>query len=437
MSALSATVPPRLNWRTLTVYAVPALGAAGPMMYLQFYFLSFATDVLLLAPASVGAILAAGRVWDAITDPLTGSWSDRSHGPLGRRRIWMLAAAPASAISFAALWNPPQAWGTAGVTLWCGASIFAVTAALTAWSIPHQALGAEISLDVRGRSRVFGARFVASLVGVALAFAGMQLVINAADPRRMAGDLAAWVAMVVLILLLLPPLALRERPPSAADRVRPSRAPWRDAWRAVTHNRLARRVLFVSFAAQLATASQGVVAPYMAKYVLKRPDWVGVFPMFYIVPLVVSVPLWIWLAGRWGAHRAWRASLVGCSVSYLSLLALGPADVARAAVLLAIAGFWSGASGPLGPSLLAQAVDEDEALTQKRKDGVFFAAKEFVEKAGGAAVAVCIGVALQLSGYQPDAEQGPAALWAIRLSLAALPALMLAAAARALTAPHS
>lgn len=90
MAAPSATCPAPLGWRSLCVYAGPALAAAGPGMYLQFYFLSFATDVLLLAPASVGAIVAAGRVWDAITDPLAGSWSDRTRSRVGRRRIWML-----------------------------------------------------------------------------------------------------------------------------------------------------------------------------------------------------------------------------------------------------------------------------------------------------------------------------------------------------------
>ena len=42
------------------------------------YYMKFATDVLLVAPAVVGTILAAARFWDAISDPLIGYLSDLS-----------------------------------------------------------------------------------------------------------------------------------------------------------------------------------------------------------------------------------------------------------------------------------------------------------------------------------------------------------------------
>ena len=41
-------------------------------MLMSLYFLKFATDVLHVAPAAMGLLLGAGRLWDAFSDPLAG-----------------------------------------------------------------------------------------------------------------------------------------------------------------------------------------------------------------------------------------------------------------------------------------------------------------------------------------------------------------------------
>jgi Na+/melibiose symporter-like transporter len=71
-AAVAAERPhvPRRIWLS---YGLPAFALAGPFNFVQFYFLNFATDVLLLAPAAVGTLIAAARAWDAISDPMAGS----------------------------------------------------------------------------------------------------------------------------------------------------------------------------------------------------------------------------------------------------------------------------------------------------------------------------------------------------------------------------
>jgi GPH family glycoside/pentoside/hexuronide:cation symporter len=56
----------------ILAYAVPriAFGIMGTLFVV--YFMKFATDVLLIAPAVIGTILAIGRLWDGITDPIIG-----------------------------------------------------------------------------------------------------------------------------------------------------------------------------------------------------------------------------------------------------------------------------------------------------------------------------------------------------------------------------
>jgi Na+/melibiose symporter-like transporter len=405
------------GWQ-ISLYGLPAVASAAPVFFVQFYFLSFATDVLLLAPAAVGVILASGRIWDAVTDPLAGYGSDRTRSRWGRRRPWLLAAAPASAIAFVALWNPPAGLASpAALAAWSAAWLFALTAAITAWGIPHQAMGAELSDESHTRHRIFGIRFVTAVTGAGLSFGGMQWVGNADDPRTTAGSLALLVGAGMTALLLVPALALRERPARAATATSSAL----DAARNLITNRDARRLLGIWFFAQLGMASQGVIAPYMAIYVLGRPDLIGVLPALFIGPLVLSVPVWIGLAHRFGAPRAWRLSMVAGALAYSALFMLPADDFAWIAILLAAAGFSSGAAGPLGPTFFATLADADTRRTGEPRQGVYFAAKEFAEKASGAAVALVVGVALQVSEFEPNVPQNPATLLAIRACLSILP----------------
>ena len=422
-----ARSPRSVSFGSTLAYGVPTFGLAAPFFFVQFYFLNFATDVLLMAPAVVGFILAVGRVWDGISDPMVGFLSDRTRTRLGRRRPWMLAATLPTVLAFVAVWSPPGELQEGAITLWTAAALLAFTTAATGWSIPHSALGAELSDDPHVRSRIFGVRQVFLLLGAACSFGGMQLVINAGDPRAAAARLALVVALGMLLLLLIPPLALRERPEFQG------RGPLRPlpAIRDVLANPHGRRILFVWFVDQLGMASQGAVAPFMAIYILERPDAIGVFPAFYIGPMILSVPLWIRLSRRFGKRNVWLVAMLGAAASYASLFGLEANDLVLAAVLLAGAGFWSGCGGPLGPSLLAEVIDYDERRTGERKEGIYFAAWALVQKTSTALVVLVVGIALQLSGFEANAEQSPAADLAIRFCLAGLPCLMFAVGALA------
>ena len=103
-------MPPRpISFRTLAAYGAPVFAVASLFFFVQFYFLKFATDVLLLSPAVVSVLFAAAKVWDGVSAPLIGSWSDRTRSRLGRRRPFMLGALPLLALGFWMIWSAPQA----------------------------------------------------------------------------------------------------------------------------------------------------------------------------------------------------------------------------------------------------------------------------------------------------------------------------------------
>ena len=122
----------------------------------------------------------------------------------------------------------------------------------------------------------------------------------------------------------------------------------------------------------------------------------------------------------------------GASLAYASLFLLDSERVWLAPVVLAASGFFTGCGGPLGPTLLAAVADREARASGERREGLFFASWAFVDKASGAAIVLVIGIALQASGFEPNARLSPASDFAIRACLSLLPCLMFALAALAL-----
>ena len=113
-------------------------------LILSLYVMKFSTDVLLIAPAVMGAIFSLSRIWDAISDPLVGYLSDRTTLRLGRRRTWILGSCLPISIGFYAVFAPPFSMQGDDLTLWMTLAIIGFYSAMTLFFVPHMASGRRI-----------------------------------------------------------------------------------------------------------------------------------------------------------------------------------------------------------------------------------------------------------------------------------------------------
>ena len=81
------TAGPPLSNSMIWIFSSPAAGQGFMYLFLSVYLLAYATEVLGLAPAAMGLIFLASRLWDAVSDPLAGYLSDHTKSRIGRRRV--------------------------------------------------------------------------------------------------------------------------------------------------------------------------------------------------------------------------------------------------------------------------------------------------------------------------------------------------------------
>lgn len=135
------------------VYSVKE--AAYTMFILLFY-----TQVLGLNGTLTGAIIASSLIWDAVSDPLVGTLSDRYSSRYGRRHPFLVGSILPLGLGFIGLFAPPDIVVASPTLLACWLLFWSlwVRTFVTTFSIPHLALSAEMTTDYQGRSQVLGAR---------------------------------------------------------------------------------------------------------------------------------------------------------------------------------------------------------------------------------------------------------------------------------------
>ena len=311
-----------LSLRTLLAYGGPTLGVSYLLFFVQFYFLKYATDVLLLPPVAIGVLFALAKAWDAASNPLVGSWSDRSRSRFGRRRPFLLGSLPLLVGGVHHAVESACRARRRRLIAWAAVGLFVFHTAFALYTIPHIALGAELSDDSHQRTRLFGARQISFTLGMLLAFAAIQIAMNADAPREATARMAIPAALAAAALLAITPLTVRE-----PARARGGRQGLIGSLRDVVANRSARILMLVWFIESFGVGATGTMAPYVAQYVLRRPDVVGTIPAAYVVAGVLSIPLWVQISRRFGSRDTWLTAMVLASAAFGGMLFVGEGDV--------------------------------------------------------------------------------------------------------------
>jgi Na+/melibiose symporter-like transporter len=319
-------------------YGAPIFGISYLLFFLQFPFPA-SPPTLLLSPVIVGVLFSLAKLWDGVNGPLIGSWSDRSRSRFGRRRPFLFAALPFLVVGFVMLWTMPRALEGNGLIAWIAVALFIFYSAFDLYTLPHAALGAELSRDPHQRTRLFAVRQMSFTVGMLLAFGAIQVAMNADDQRSATAALAIPAALVAAVVLAIPPLVLREPIVRGARRSRPA------AGCATSSTRPARLLLFVFFVESAGVGAVGTMAPYVAQYLLGRPDVVGLLPASYVISAVVSIPIWVRVSRSFGKRDTWLASMVLAAGAFGGMWFVAAGDVALAMSLLVVAGCAMGGGG--------------------------------------------------------------------------------------------
>jgi len=390
----------------------------------------FYTQVHGLSGTLAGLAMFIALSWDAISDPIVGSWSDSFRSRWGRRHPLMLAGGLPTALLFLALFAPPSTLNSAGVFAWLlGVSILLRTC-LTIYFIPYSAMGAELSTDYDERTVIAKARItMAWIAGMALpacAFLFFFQTVDGVDGRLVSsnywhfGVLAAIIAGATALICVIGTRTTIPRLPSwGADKTFSWRDPLLDI-KSVLQNRNFRLFVGANLAFGMSAGVYNTLALYLGTYFWE-------FSSDQLASMVIPTAIATAIAFTSLSHLGRRFDKPYLLAAFCMVLALNsfwfvgsrlfgwlPAngDPAIYMMLLlntAIGVFVIVGVQVVGASLAADVLDEQELATGQRQEGVVFAASAFVQKATTGAGSLIAGIVIDLSGITPGAAPGSVA----------------------------
>lgn len=411
---------PLTGWQ-LVAYGQLVIPLAVIGLPVAVYIPPFYSSTLGLDLAAVGVILMLARISDVITDPLIGRLSDRTRTRWGRRRPWVAAGVPVMVASSLMLFVPQGEVTNLYLLTW----IAAIYLGYTLITIPYGAWGAELSGDYKERNRITGSREIFLLIGLLIAIsapiAGAYWT-GAEDDGGAAGRSAVgilgWLTAVMLPICAL--LAFASVPEPRIVETKP--IPFRRGLRVAMRNGPFRIVLLSSIFGALAGSINIGVVIFFFEHVagIGQAGTVLIFTLF--VAGVFGSPIWVWLGGRIGKHRA----IAIAGLASMFVFALVPVviyvvkPVAPEAVFVClffinvVQGLALGAAPILGPSIMADVVDLDTLKSGESRAAFLFAFLGMVRKSSEA---LGVGIALPIlswMGFKAQSESNsPEALFAL------------------------
>ena len=159
-------------------YGAADIYGGGAFVVIGTFFTVFLTKALGMPPALAGTIPLIGKIWDAVTDPVMGNITDRTHSRFGAKRFYILIGSFVSAITFILLWVPLEQ-ATVGLKyIFYMLMYMLFSTGFTIVMVPYNALLPDMVDDYTLRGRFTGVRMAFSAFGNILAGLLSTLIIT-------------------------------------------------------------------------------------------------------------------------------------------------------------------------------------------------------------------------------------------------------------------
>ncbi len=335
----------------------------------------------------LGAITAFGRIFDAITDPLVASSSDKCKSKDGRRIPFMrFAAIPFALTCILTFWSP------VGETSWINAVFLFVMITLfylfmTMYCTPYNALIPELGADQETRMLISTAISFTYIAGMAMAYVAPVVwgMFENFLPRVTAIRVTFTImSLIGLVCMFVPVFTIREKDYVDA---KPAEGTAIHSLAATFKNHDFRVFVASDIAYFLGITMFQTALPFFVTTLLGLDE--SMSTVYFVLMTALSVLFYIpvnKLTPRFGKRRLILFAFVVFTVSFLYTAAFGknlPIPPAVQGYLLCVLAAPAMAIfGILPQAVVADIAECDAIETKENRAGMFYAARTFAFKLG-------------------------------------------------------
>jgi GPH family glycoside/pentoside/hexuronide:cation symporter len=405
----------------------------------QLLILAFMNSFLGIPIAIAGAVTTAVLVFDIISDPIIGYFSDKTVSRFGRRAPWMLIGSVVLALAMIGLFAVPESFNINASLIWVIIFFLISTLGFTMVSIPYGAMAGEMTLDKKERSSMTAWRMAFASLGILIG--GALIPILAGDTRSGYTFATICIAPLIILSIWFSVFFTRKTPRTLV----PSQQNFSYILRLVLSNRAFITLVILYGIMTLAIALITAGLPFAAMYLIlddgnsllsgvaKGLGTLSLMFAAFVLGSIISQAMWVRLSNLYGKVAAQIIGIV-CYIALLIFIffSLPNYNVTLIAGLFILAGMTNGSYQQIPWALYPDLMDVTREETGESIEGAFSAVWLFGQKVANAISPLVLGFILSMYGWKETTEgitkQSDAALDTLQTSITLIPATILAIA---------
>lgn len=388
----------KLKLKTILGFAVGDLGGNLYFSIIGFIFIFYLTEQHGISGTLAGSAMLIGKLWDAITDPVISSLSDRSKSKWGRRRPFIFWGALLLFISVVLLFSIPTMDSSLKTFLVASALFCLTNTAYTLVNIPYAALQPELTNDYHEKTRLTGFRMAFAIFGTILAVCARPIAEGFGFQNNGWTLMAIIMGLTMLISSWVTVFTVKEPDSKSYKKQKELRTSYKEAF--TNKEFIPALIAWSLFIAGVTIIQQGFA--YYYKYIYRVSDYFEKTLFGLIFISLISLPLWVKISKKISKGYCYQ---VGMSIVVIALVLsffITPFTTPLFTLIaLTISGIGFSTHYVMPHSIIPDIIELDAERTGIRREGIYIGIWNFLMKCGQALAGLIIGLSLDLFNFIP------------------------------------
>ena len=370
-------------------------------LFVDAYFLIFCTSVLGISAGWMGTLFLVARLWDAINDPIMGSFPDRwMIGKSGDKfkpwiKIFMIPLALSGVLCFL---NVPLE----GIALHAYVAFAYVLYGMsyTGTSMPFGAMASVVSDDPIQRSKLSRAR---SIGGTIVGIVGLSIVPVVCFDKQ-SNILPGRFTLIAVVFGVLSIISYFVLLNLTQERIRQNvekaeKFNYGKVLKATVHNRPLIGVMVATLGSMLFITGSNQVRSYIFKEYYARTDVMSIISLATIPILVICFPLVPKLVAKFGKKTTLMAAIISSTIFSVIPVVMEIKNVYVYSALVVLGTIGQTVFTMLIWALVTDCLDYSEWKFHERSDGSMYSLYTFSRKIGSTIASTGVSFGLAAIGF--------------------------------------
>ncbi|MBR5033206.1 MAG: MFS transporter [Treponema sp.] len=337
----------------------------------------------------IGLITAIGRVFDAVTDPLVGNWSDNCKSKLGRRIPFLRFSAIPLGLVFVLVFCAPIHGVSALNTVWLFVTVLLYYFLITCYCTPYTSLLAELPHNQDEQLKLSMCISLTFIIGTCIGYAApviWGILMNSGIQRIPAMRITfAGLSILATVFMLVPAFGINEKDYCDAQ---PSSSNMFSSLGKTFKNGDFRIFVGQDIIYWFGLAMFQTGLAFFVTSLLHLPETWTTYMMGGLTFVSLAFyPFITKMTAKWGKKKLLIAAFIGFFLTFGftalcgDMLSFIPVHV-QAVIIVLIGSFPQAIFGIIPQTIVADIALSDEIKTGESRSGMFYAARTFAMKLG-------------------------------------------------------